>query len=176
MQTRRRGVRTTTKAQAPTAASIPFSNVKQPSAASAVTVLQIPRGPTVRRLKLDGGLDDRAPFNPTSRALLTLIDQTHRSSWYKAANQTTGDSVSAKILHIIFLPAMRGSDAFVGTGTAMHGSESEFCRRQANRLLKLAEQCSDADVRGQLAVMANEWLERAKAIESPAKPDLTNRA
>jgi hypothetical protein len=58
----------------------------------------------------------------------------------------------------------------------MHGSESEFCRRQANRLLKLAEQCSDADVRGQLAVMANEWLERAKAIESPAKPDLTNRA
>jgi hypothetical protein len=86
------------------------------------------------------------------------------------------NSASAKILHIIFLPAMRRSDAFFGTGTAMHGSESEFCRRQADRLLKLAAQCSDADVRGQLAVMANEWLERAKAIEGPAKPDLTNRA
>ena len=58
----------------------------------------------------------------------------------------------------------------------MHGSESEFCRRQAGRLLKLAGQCSDAEVRAQLSVMANEWLERAKAIEGLAKPDLTNRA
>ncbi len=53
----------------------------------------------------------------------------------------------------------------------MRASESEFCRRQADRLRKLAEQCSDADVRDQLSVMANEWLERAKAIESLAKPD-----
>jgi hypothetical protein len=58
----------------------------------------------------------------------------------------------------------------------MHGSESEFCRRQADRLLKLAEQCSDADVRGQLSVMANEWLERAKAPEGLAKPGLTDIA
>ncbi len=58
----------------------------------------------------------------------------------------------------------------------MHGSESEFCRRQADRLLKLAEQCSDADVRDQLSVMASEWLERAKATEGLARPDLTDTA
>lgn len=63
-----------------------------------------------------------------------------------------------------------------GTGTTMRASESEFCRRQADRLRKLAEQCSDADVRDQLSVMANEWLERAKAAESPAKPDLPDIA
>jgi len=43
---------------------------------------------------------------------------------------------------------------------------------RVDRLRKLAEQCSDADVRDQLSVMANEWLERAKAAESPGKPDL----
>ena len=59
---------------------------------------------------------------------------------------------------------------------AMHGSESEFCSRQADRLRKLAAQCSDDEVRDQLSVMANEWLERAKAIEGLAKPDLTNIA
>ena len=71
---------------------------------------------------------------------------------------------------------MRRRDALFGTGTTMHASESEFCRRQAVRLLKLAEQCSDADVRDQLSVMANEWLERAKAAESPGKPDLPDIA
>jgi hypothetical protein len=58
MQTQRRGVRTTTKAQAPTAASIQLSNVKQPSAALADTVRQIPKGLTILRPELDGKLDD----------------------------------------------------------------------------------------------------------------------
>jgi hypothetical protein len=104
------------------------------------------------------------------------LTKSRRSPWYEAANQTTQNSASAKILHIIFFPAMRPRDAFFATGTTMHGSESEFCRRQADRLLKLAEQCSDDDVRGQLSVMASEWLERAKANEGPAKPDLTDIA
>jgi len=64
MQTQRRGVRTTTKAQAPTAASIRFSSVKQPSAALAATVLQIPKGLTILRPELDGMLDDIAVASP----------------------------------------------------------------------------------------------------------------
>jgi hypothetical protein len=74
------------------------------------------------------------------------------------------------------LPAMRRRDALFGTGTTMRASESEFCRGQADRLRKLAEQCSDAGVRDHLYVMANEWLERAKAAENPGKPDLPDIA
>ena len=87
MQTRRRGVRTTTKAQAPTAASIRFSNVKQPSAVSADTVLQIPKGLTILRPELDGTLDDilrRREFaaTPTIPIVgITADPLAPRSSW-----------------------------------------------------------------------------------------------
>jgi hypothetical protein len=47
----------------------------------------------------------------------------------------------------------------------MHRSEPQFCRDQAERLLKLAGACEDAKVRDDLCVMANEWLNRAEAKE-----------
>ena len=49
----------------------------------------------------------------------------------------------------------------------MKRTEAQFCRDEAERLLKLAKECSDKKLRDHLAVMANEWLERAKAKESP---------
>jgi hypothetical protein len=51
----------------------------------------------------------------------------------------------------------------------MHRSEPQFCRDQAERLLKLANACDDPKVRDDLCVMANEWLERAEAIEKLPK-------
>jgi hypothetical protein len=57
-----RGVHTTTTIQAPTAASIQSSNAKQPSAASVVPVLQIPKGLTILRPELDGGLNNMLPL------------------------------------------------------------------------------------------------------------------
>jgi hypothetical protein len=45
----------------------------------------------------------------------------------------------------------------------MHRSEAEFCRHQADRLLRLADGCVDPQIREQVTAMANEWLERAKA-------------
>ena len=51
----------------------------------------------------------------------------------------------------------------------MHRSETEFCREQAERLLALAKECGDAKVRDHLAVMANEWLDRAKTKENLPK-------
>jgi hypothetical protein len=49
----------------------------------------------------------------------------------------------------------------------MHPSEAQFCRDQAQRILELAKACDDRKVRDHLAMMANEWLDRAKAKESP---------
>jgi HEPN domain-containing protein len=51
----------------------------------------------------------------------------------------------------------------------MHRSEPEFCREQAERLLALAKECTDAKVRDHLAMMANDWLDRAKAKENLPK-------
>jgi hypothetical protein len=51
----------------------------------------------------------------------------------------------------------------------MHRSETEFCHEQAERLLALAKECGDAQVRDHLTVMANEWLDRAKAKEALPK-------
>jgi hypothetical protein len=51
----------------------------------------------------------------------------------------------------------------------MHRSEAQFCRDEAERLLRLAMECGDAQVRDDLTLMANEWLERAKTKEEPAK-------
>jgi|SRR5262249_22057599 len=58
MRVRRRGVRSTLTMQAPTAASIHFSNVKQPPAESGATVVQTRR---VRppNLRLEGEEDNR---------------------------------------------------------------------------------------------------------------------
>jgi hypothetical protein len=44
----------------------------------------------------------------------------------------------------------------------MQRSECEFCLAQSQRLLELAAQCSDAELRDELAMMADEWNERAK--------------
>ena len=53
----------------------------------------------------------------------------------------------------------------------MNRSESQFCRDEAERLLKLAKETSDATVRQQLIDMAGEWVARAKVIRmTPAKP------
>ena len=49
----------------------------------------------------------------------------------------------------------------------MQRSEAQFCRDQAQRILELAKGCADSKVRDHLAMMANEWLDRAKAKESP---------
>ena len=58
----------------------------------------------------------------------------------------------------------------------MDRSESQFCRDEADRLLKLANECSDAKVRNHLHVMASEWLERAKAKEKLGERDLPKTA
>ena len=47
----------------------------------------------------------------------------------------------------------------------MYRNEAEYCREQAGRLLRLAQECVDPKVRNQVSNIANEWLERAKAKE-----------
>jgi hypothetical protein len=47
----------------------------------------------------------------------------------------------------------------------MHRDEVQFCRDQAQRILELAKECTDSKVRDRLAMIANEWLDRAKAKE-----------
>jgi hypothetical protein len=49
----------------------------------------------------------------------------------------------------------------------MHRSETQFCRDQAERLLALAKESADLRIRDHLAVMANDWLQRAKEKERP---------
>jgi hypothetical protein len=44
----------------------------------------------------------------------------------------------------------------------MNRSESQFCRDEAERLLKLAKETSDQKVRQHLIEMAGEWVARAK--------------
>lgn len=43
----------------------------------------------------------------------------------------------------------------------MDRSESQFCRDEAERLLKLAKEITDANVRQHLIDMASEWVARA---------------
>jgi hypothetical protein len=57
----------------------------------------------------------------------------------------------------------------VGWGCAMKRTEAEFCREQAERLLKLAKECTDFKVRKHLTDMAQEWVERAK-VKSAKEP------
>jgi hypothetical protein len=59
--------------------------------------------------------------------------------------------------------------ALAGGETAMHRTEAQFCRDEAARLLELAKECDDRQVRDHLAVMANEWLDRARAKDPPPK-------
>jgi hypothetical protein len=51
----------------------------------------------------------------------------------------------------------------------MHRSEAQFCREQAERLMNLAKECADPRIRDNLAVMANEWLVRAKTKDTPTQ-------
>jgi hypothetical protein len=48
----------------------------------------------------------------------------------------------------------------------MQRSEPQFCRDEAQRILELAKGCDEPRVRDHLAMMANEWLDRAKGKES----------
>jgi hypothetical protein len=56
----------------------------------------------------------------------------------------------------------------------MQRSELQFCRDQAQRILELAKGCADSKVRDHLAMMANEWLDRAKAKETPPPNPLSS--
>jgi hypothetical protein len=58
----------------------------------------------------------------------------------------------------------------------MHRTEAEFCRQQAERLLKLAQQCVNAEIRDQITILANEWANKAKAKESLSKVTLSESA
>jgi hypothetical protein len=51
----------------------------------------------------------------------------------------------------------------------MHRTEQEFSRDQSIRLLQLAKECPDSQIRDHLIMMANEWLERAEPKEGQAK-------
>ena len=53
----------------------------------------------------------------------------------------------------------------------MDRSESQFCRDEAERLLKLARETTDQNLRAHLVQMAEEWVHRAgvKAKVSTAK-------
>jgi hypothetical protein len=50
----------------------------------------------------------------------------------------------------------------------MHRSEVQFCRDEADRLLKLGDETTDPRLRDELRAMASEWIERARAKEPPA--------
>jgi hypothetical protein len=47
--------------------------------------------------------------------------------------------------------------------------QSQFCRYQAQRLLKLAQCCSDTNVRYHLVIRASDWLSRAQEKETANK-------
>jgi hypothetical protein len=49
----------------------------------------------------------------------------------------------------------------------MASSETEFCRKQAERLMRLAEHCSDPQIRAKVLELAQEWLQRAGSKEPP---------
>ena len=51
----------------------------------------------------------------------------------------------------------------------MHRTEAEFCRHQAERLLKLVNECVDPKIREQITALTNDWLGRAVAKESLPK-------
>ena len=44
----------------------------------------------------------------------------------------------------------------------MNRTEAQFCLDEAQRLLKLAEECSEEKLRRHLREMAQQWTERAK--------------
>jgi hypothetical protein len=69
----------------------------------------------------------------------------------------------------LFHPAAKYLQYYKKGAGVMHRTEEEFCRDQSIRLLKLAKKSPDRQIRDQLVMMANEWLERAKAKDKPAK-------
>jgi hypothetical protein len=48
----------------------------------------------------------------------------------------------------------------------MAAMEAEFCRRQAERVRDLANQCHDPDIRDQLEKMASDWADMARQKEA----------
>jgi hypothetical protein len=69
----------------------------------------------------------------------------------------------------LFHPAAKYLNATKRAAGVMHRTEEEFCRDQSLRFLKLAEESPDRQIRDQLVMMANEWLEQAKAKDKLAK-------
>jgi hypothetical protein len=49
-------------------------------------------------------------------------------------------------------------------------NEAQFCRDEAARLLRLAQETNNPKLRADLVAMANGWLERARAKEELARP------
>ena len=47
-------------------------------------------------------------------------------------------------------------------GAIMSYRETEFCRRQAERLQRLAQECVNPEIRKQIIDLAAEWSEMAK--------------
>jgi hypothetical protein len=47
----------------------------------------------------------------------------------------------------------------------MQRADAEFCRRQAERMEKLASECVDPGVREKIIALAKEWADRANAKE-----------
>jgi hypothetical protein len=50
-------------------------------------------------------------------------------------------------------------------GETMNRSGSDFCNEQAQRMLTLAKESADLEVRRHLTTMARNWGQRAKASE-----------
>ena len=51
----------------------------------------------------------------------------------------------------------------------MYRSEAQFCRDEAERLLKLACEATDPELKKRLLEMAEEWVQRAKETEKGSK-------
>jgi hypothetical protein len=59
---------------------------------------------------------------------------------------------------------LREIGGLLRAGSAMN-RRAEFCRKQAQRLFSLAEQCVDPQIRDQVSSIAREWEQQANAKE-----------
>jgi hypothetical protein len=51
----------------------------------------------------------------------------------------------------------------------MRKTEAEYCRRQAERMRSLANQCSDRDIRNRVETIAKNWADKA-AVREDRRP------
>jgi hypothetical protein len=57
-------------------------------------------------------------------------------------------------------------DALIGKARVAMNRRAEYCRKQAQRLFSLAEQCVDPQIRDQVVALAREWQKLGNAKES----------